>query len=306
MLVQISIYSARELRILRMSSLRKAMQNDPDLGKLSQANLPQIFQTIYVATGCDYVSFFSQIGKSTFLRFFFQYPSFITSEMEASTPGTLADNVLASDNYMLGQLAFLRLVGTVYYKKNASGFDTPSPVVHYATFHAPQLTANEQHCKWLDNIRQIIWYRTKFENEMMASNEALLLHWKRSCFILNMWKQADKSTMSLMPIINYGWKIKDDTLTIEWDTEKNIQSIRDRILILTKGCKCASGCATKRCGCKKKSRYCSAGCECTNCTNIHQTVEPKLVAVSMDNEMKDVCLDENNELSNEVDFIIGE
>ena len=70
-LVQISIYSARELRILRMSSLRKAMQNDPDLGKLSQANLPQIFQTIYVATGCDYVSFFSQIGKSTFLRFFF-------------------------------------------------------------------------------------------------------------------------------------------------------------------------------------------------------------------------------------------
>ena len=109
-----------------------------------------------------------------------------------------------------------------------------------------------------------------------------------------------------MPIINYGWKIKDDTLTIEWDTEKNIQSIRDRILILTKGCKCASGCATKRCGCKKKSQYCSAGCECTNCTNIHQTVEPKLVAVSMDNEMKDVCLDENNELSNEVDFIIGE
>ena len=180
--------------------------------------------------------------------------------MEASTPRTLADNVLASDSYILGQLAFLRLVGTVYYKKNASGFDTPSPVVHYATFHAPQLTANEQHCKWLDNIRQTIWYRTKFENEIMASNEALLLHWKRSCFILDMWKQADNSTMSLMPIINYGWKIQDDTLTIEWDMEKNIQSIRDRILILTKGCKCASGCATKRCGCKKKSQYCSAGC----------------------------------------------
>ena len=39
--------------------------NDPDLG-------PQILQTINVTTGCDYVSFFSQIGKSTFLRFFFQ------------------------------------------------------------------------------------------------------------------------------------------------------------------------------------------------------------------------------------------
>ena len=57
-LVQISIYSARELRILRMSRLRKALQNDPDLGKLSQANLSQILQTIYIATGCEYVSFF--------------------------------------------------------------------------------------------------------------------------------------------------------------------------------------------------------------------------------------------------------
>ena len=41
--------------------------NDPDL-----ENLPQILQTINVTTECDYVSFFSQIGKSTFLRFFFQ------------------------------------------------------------------------------------------------------------------------------------------------------------------------------------------------------------------------------------------
>lgn len=32
----------------------------------------------------------------------------------------------------------------------------------------------EQHSKWLDSIRQTIWYRTKFENEMIASDDATL------------------------------------------------------------------------------------------------------------------------------------
>ena len=50
--------------------------------------IPQIFQTIFVATGCDYISFFSGIGKATFLRY--QHAEFISSG-KYNLPGTLAD-----------------------------------------------------------------------------------------------------------------------------------------------------------------------------------------------------------------------
>ena len=140
-------------------------------------------QTIYVVTGCDYISFFSQIGKATFLRYFYQYTSFITAGNDPSTPGTLYDVGLESDNYKLGYLAFLRLIGTVYFKKHSSGFDTQSPVTHFSHFGNQGLTVEEQHSKWLDSIQQTIWYRTKFENEMTASDDTLMLHWKRTILL---------------------------------------------------------------------------------------------------------------------------
>ena len=65
-------------------------------------------------------------------------------------------------------------------------------------FGDTELTVKEQHQKWLDDIRETIWYRVKFE--MIASNDALLIHWKRTCWVLHMWQQADQRTMSLEPI----------------------------------------------------------------------------------------------------------
>ena len=193
MIVQVSTYSARELRLLNLSNLISALQNDPDLAHVNPSVLAKVMQTIYVVTGCDYISFYSQIGKATFLRYFYQYTSFITAGNDPSTPGTLYDVGLESNNYKLGYLAFLRLIGTVYFKKHSSGFDTQSPVTHFSHFGNQGLTVEEQHSKWLDSIRQTIWYRTKFENEMIASDDALMLHWKRSCWILHMWSQADQN-----------------------------------------------------------------------------------------------------------------
>ena len=65
---------------------------------------------------------------------------------------------------------------------------------------------------------------------------------------MDMWKQADHNPMILEPITEYGWTIKDRQLAIQWDTEDNIKAIRDRVTILTKGCKCLSGCSTKSVG----------------------------------------------------------
>ena len=93
-----------------------------------------------------------------------------------------------------------RLIGTVYFKKHASGFGTYSPAAHFQKFTDPTLTVREQHSAWLEDIRQNISYRIKFENEMVPSDEALKLHWKRSCWVIHMWKQSDQNRMVLEPI----------------------------------------------------------------------------------------------------------
>ena len=145
--------------------------------------------------------------------------------------------------------------------------------------------------KWLDDIRQTIWYRIKFENEMVASDDALMLHWKRSCWILNMWRQADKSKMNLNPMTSYGWMIQDGTLHIQWDTETNISTIKDRVQALTKGCKCTTGCNTNRCSCRRNGNKCSIGCECTNCVNIPQG---NLKEQNQDTELKHLAAEEEH------------
>ena len=81
-IVQINKYSARELKFLSLLSLKIALENDPDLGLLHSYDLIQILQRIYVCTGCDYVSFFSGIGKATFMRYF-QHS--VRSSVEAQT-----------------------------------------------------------------------------------------------------------------------------------------------------------------------------------------------------------------------------
>ena len=37
-----------------MLNLIQAFNADPDLAHIAQQRLPQIFQTLYVVTGCDY------------------------------------------------------------------------------------------------------------------------------------------------------------------------------------------------------------------------------------------------------------
>ena len=81
-----------------------------------------------------------------------------------------------------------------------------------------------------------------------------------------MWNQADKNTMTL-PITQYGWKLTDERLTVDWDSEENIQTVNERVAGLLKGCHCKTGCNTTRCGCKKRGKNYSEGCECTDCVN---------------------------------------
>ena len=123
-------------------------------------------------------------------------------------------------------------------------------------------------------MRQNIADRTTFDSSMIPSDQALYFHWKRACWVIHMWSQADSHNMVMEPITEYGWSVHNDQLRVVWDTDENMAAVRDRVNVLLKGCKCASGCQNRRCGCQRKNSMCTEGCQCTdcqNCPNSHST-----------------------------------
>jgi hypothetical protein len=78
-ILQLHPLSSKELKYLDLAALSNALSNDPDLASMDPSILPKVIQTLFITSGCDYISFFCRIGKGTFLRYFFQYASFITA-----------------------------------------------------------------------------------------------------------------------------------------------------------------------------------------------------------------------------------
>ena len=69
--VRVSMFSSQEHRYLSLNNLLTSLQSDPDLSTIPRELLSQVLQTLFICTGCDYVSYFAGIGKSTFLKVFF-------------------------------------------------------------------------------------------------------------------------------------------------------------------------------------------------------------------------------------------
>ena len=88
-MIQISAINSRQLKLLNLNGLIQALCNDPDQAHIDRALLPQVQQTLYVVSGCDYISFFSEICKATFFKYYYQYASFISSGTDPLTPGIL-------------------------------------------------------------------------------------------------------------------------------------------------------------------------------------------------------------------------
>ena len=77
-----------------------------------------LVQIVLIVSGCDYVSFFSGLGKAAFMNAFYQYSTFITGGQE---DGYLSDNSRKREDRE-GLHAFIRLIGTLYFKKHLSAF----------------------------------------------------------------------------------------------------------------------------------------------------------------------------------------
>ena len=113
-----------------------------------------------------------------------QYCEFLSGNM-MNTPGSLTNTNL--DNYQKGFLAFVRLIGCAYFKKNAQAFTHETPVSLFKTCISEELSATDHHKQWLSIIREKIWSRTDHEENIPASWSALQLHWKRSCWVKQLW-----------------------------------------------------------------------------------------------------------------------
>ena len=120
-IMQVNKYTSKDIKFLHVPALMEAIEKDPDLSSIPNILLPQIFCTLFVVTGCDYTSFFSRIGKTTFYRYLFQH---VTS---GRLPGTLADICLCDNNFEMGFLSFLRLAGVTYLKKEQFWIFTSNP-----------------------------------------------------------------------------------------------------------------------------------------------------------------------------------
>ena len=86
-----------------------------------------------------------------------------------------------------------------------------------------------------------------------------------------MWNSATQNDIELPPMSEYGWERQDGKLNIVWDVPENITRVQERIEYILKGCRCKTGCQTRRYKCQrhKPPMKCGPGCHCTNCTNTH-------------------------------------
>ena len=79
------------------------------------------------------------------------------------------------------------------------------------------------------------------------------------------------NTIVFPPQHGNGWILQADTntLTIDRDSQANIEDVRQRLALIRKRCACKTGCRTGHCGCTKRERECGPGCSCVNCSNLH-------------------------------------
>ena len=113
----------------------------------------------------------------------FQNASFITGSSMADH-GTLSDQ---DNNKSI--MAFYRIVAAAYFKKYRSAFENQSLESLFKTF--ADVGSSHTHVHFLKSIRDTIWARVPFEDQIAPSSGALKLHWVRSVWVIRMWSQAD-------------------------------------------------------------------------------------------------------------------
>jgi hypothetical protein len=65
--VQINL-PQNQSQFIDLTRLNHCYLHDPDLASLPATHIPNILLQLYIVSGCDYISYFCGIGKTTFLK----------------------------------------------------------------------------------------------------------------------------------------------------------------------------------------------------------------------------------------------
>ena len=109
-IIQLSRPSDKQLNLLNCNVFLDLLKRDPDLAHVREEHIGRLMQSIFVATGCDYISFFSGIGKAFFLKVVFENAKFITENLLGPFTGSISHSNL-DEQALASQLTFIRLVG---------------------------------------------------------------------------------------------------------------------------------------------------------------------------------------------------
>ena len=133
-----------------------------------------------------------------------------------------------------------------------------------------------------------MWDRTQFEGEMMPSTDSLYRHWKCVCWVIDMWRQANRPTLELRPLTEFGWKINaQDLLTFDWDSQWNIDSCQETCHSIAEGLQMQNRVWLSHLWLQEGGAKCSEGCDYTGCTNIassQPTATPELMQTTIEEE----------------------
>ena len=72
-------------------------------------------------------------------------------------------------------------------------------------------------------------------------------------------------------LTDYGWTRENNKLAVVWELPDNIEKATASLNFIMSGCKCKTGCSTRRCSCQRKKRVCGPSCQCINCSNFTQS-----------------------------------
>ena len=81
--IQLNVPQAHVQKFLFSNKFMETLWSDPDLISLKRDKLANIFQILFVSTGCDYNFYSKSLGKATFLNVLYHHFHFITGEQMA-------------------------------------------------------------------------------------------------------------------------------------------------------------------------------------------------------------------------------
>ena len=115
----------------------------------------------------------------------------------------------------------IRLIGTVYFKKNLAtvvsrlGCETPVQLYNSVL----EQDREEKHRQWYKQIRGVLPILS--EEQRPPTFKSLWRHWQRSCWIKHMWKNSSQPDQheGLSPPEKQGWLKECNEWKIDWEAE---------------------------------------------------------------------------------------